>query len=219
MPEYTLLAEIGRGHGSRNSRRLRREDKIPAVMYGHGSDPVSLSVDRPLFRTTLNAAGRNAVITLDVDGEKHLTIVKEMQRDAIANRVTHVDFLLISADEKLTVEVPIVTTGEAVEAEREGSVVQQQLLALAIEATANDIPAQIIVDISDLTIDNPVRVSDLVVGAGVTVIEDPSTLVVIGQRSRASLAEEEVEDVEGEEELAEGEEAPDAEAAGDTESD
>jgi large subunit ribosomal protein L25 len=219
MPEYTLLADIGRGLGSRNSRRLRREDKIPAVMYGHGSDPVSLIVDRPLFRTTLNAAGRNAVITLDVGGEKHLTIVKEMQRDAIANRVTHVDFLLIRADEKLTVEVSIVTIGEAVEAEREGSVVQQQLLALAIEATAGDIPAQIVVDITDLTIDNPVRVSDLVLGAGVTVLEAPNTLVVIGQRSRASLAEEGGATAEDAEELVEGEDGPDSEAAGDTESD
>ena len=205
MSEINLVAETGRTLGSRESRRLRREDKIPAVVYGHGNDPVAVAVDRPLLRAALNAAGPNAVITLDIDGSQNLTIVKDMQRDPIANRVTHVDFLLINADEKLTVDVPIHMFGEAAELEKQGGVAQQQLMTLAIEATASDIPAQIDIDISELVIETPLRVSDMDIPAGVTVLDELDSLVVIGQRSRASLAEgeEEGETEDGEIEAAE----------------
>jgi large subunit ribosomal protein L25 len=206
MSEINLVAETGRTLGSRESRRLRREDKIPAVVYGHGNDPVAVAVDRPLLRAALNAAGPNAVITLDIDGSQNLTIVKDMQRDPIANRVTHVDFLLINADEKLTVDVPIHMFGEAAELEKQGGVAQQQLMNLAIEAAASDIPAQIDIDISELVIETPLRVSDMDIPAGVTVLDELDSLVVIGQRSRASLAEgeEEGETEDGEIEAAEG---------------
>ncbi|MGY9072458.1 MAG: 50S ribosomal protein L25 [Acidimicrobiales bacterium] len=209
MSEINLVAETGRTLGSRESRRLRREDKIPAVVYGHGNDPVAVAVDRPLLRAALNAAGPNAVITLDIDGSQNLTIVKDMQRDPIANRVTHVDFLLINADEKLTVDVPIHMFGEAAELEKQGGVAQQQLMNLAIEAAASDIPAQIDIDISELVIETPLRVSDMDIPAGVTVLDELDSLVVIGQRSRASLAEgeEEGETEGGEIEAAEGGEA------------
>lgn len=199
MTEINLVAETGRQLGSRESRRLRREDKIPAVVYGHGSDPISVAVDRPLLRAALNSAGPNAVITLDIDGAKNLTIVKAMQRDPIANRVTHVDFQLIDADEKLTVDVPIHLEGEAEELERQGGVVQQQLMSLAIEAAASSIPAQISVDISNLVIEHPIRVSDLVIPAGVTVLDDENALVALGQYSRATLAEDGSGETDGKE--------------------
>ena len=113
MEQLKLIAETRHATGSGPSRRLRAEGKIPAVMYGHGSEPVSITLDRLRFRAALNAAGPNAIITLEVDGTNHLTIVKDMQRDSIANRVTHVDFLLISLDERLVVDVPVRLVGEA----------------------------------------------------------------------------------------------------------
>ena len=90
--DLKLEAEIGRNHGSSASRRLRRDDKIPAVVYGQGSEPMPVTLDRPKFRAALNASGPNAVITLDVNGSDYLTIVKNMQRDPIANRVTPVSY-------------------------------------------------------------------------------------------------------------------------------
>lgn len=210
--QLKLTAETGREQGSRASRRLRRADQIPAVVYGHGSDPISVTLDRPLFRSALNAAGPNAIITLDIEGSQHLTIVKDMQRDSIANRVTHVDFQIINIDERLIVDVPVVLHGEAVLAEREGSVIQQQLMSLPVEAPAGDIPATIDVDISEVSIETSVRVSDLDLGTNVISQLEDETLVVVAQRSRAAVAaEDEVaedgEDVEGEDDEVTDEEA------------
>jgi len=220
MPsDLKLEAETGRTLGSRSSRSLRRSDKIPAIVYGQGSDPLPVTLDRPKFRAALNAAGPNAVITLDVDGSDYLTIVKNMQRDPIANRVTHVDFMLIDLDQRLVVDVPISLVGEAALVVQEGAVVQQQMMTLTVEAPAGNIPQLFEVDISEMSIDNPVRVSVIEMGSGVIAQVEDDALIAIGQRSRAAVAAEEVEDEESDE-LEEGEEldgeaSDSAEEAGD----
>ncbi len=197
--QLKLEAETGRDHCSRSARRLRRDNKIPAVLYGQGSEPLSVTLDRLKFRATLNAAGPNAVITLDIDGTDYLTIVKNMQRDPIANRVTHVDFMLIDIDQRLIVDVPISLVGDAVVVRQEGAVVQQQMMTLTVEAPAGNIPQQFEVDISEMSIDNPVRVSDIDFGSGVVPQTEEDSLIAIGQRSRASIAAEEEAGAEGEE--------------------
>jgi len=205
--DLKLEAETGRTLGSGSSRRLRRSNKIPAIVYGQDSDPISVTLDRLKFRAALNAAGPNAVITLDVDGTDHLTIVKNMQRDPIANRVTHVDFMLIDLDQRLTVDVPISLVGLAVIVDLEGAVVQQQMMTLTVEAPAGNIPQLFEADISELSIDNPIRVSDLEMGSGVVPQAEDDALIAIGQRSRAAVA---AEDEEGDE-LEEGEEGEEGE--------
>ena len=200
--DLKLEAETGRALGSRSSRRLRRSDKIPAVVYGQGSEPLSVVLDRLKFRAALNAAGPNALITLDVDGSDHLTIVKNMQRDPIANRVTHVDFMRIDLDQRLVVDVPITLVGEAAIVGLEGAVVQQQMMTLTVEAPAGNIPQLFEADITEMSINNPVRVSDLDMGSGVVPQAEDDALIAIGQRSRAAVAAEEAE----EDELEEGEE-------------
>ena len=217
--DLKLEAETGRTLGSRSSRSLRRSDKIPAIVYGQGSDPLPVTLDRPKFRAALNAAGPNAVITLDVDGSDYLTIVKNMQRDPIANRVTHVDFMLIDLDQRLVVDVPISLVGEAALVVQEGAVVQQQMMTLTVEAPAGNIPQLFEVDISEMSIDNPVRVSVIEMGSGVIAQVEDDALIAIGQRSRAAVAAEEAEDEESDE-LEEGEEldgeaSDSAEEAGD----
>ena len=202
--DLKLEAEIGRNHGSSASRRLRRADKIPAVVYGQGSEPMPVTLDRPKFRAALNAAGPNAVITLDVNGSDYLTIVKNMQRDPIANRVTHVDFMLIDIDQRLVVDVPITLVGDAALVRQEGAVVQQQMMTVTVEAPAGNIPQIFEVDVSEMSIDNPVRVSDLEIGSGVVPQVEDDSLIAIGQRSRASIAAEDAVDGEADE-LAEGE--------------
>ena len=206
--DLKLEAETGRALGSRSSRRLRRSDKIPAVVYGQGSEPLSVVLDRLKFRAALNAAGPNAVITLDVDGSDHLTIVKNMQRDPIANRVTHVDFMRIDLDQRLIVDVPITLVGEAAIVGLEGAVVQQQMMTLTVEAPAGNIPQLFEADITEMSIDNPVRVSDLDMGSGVVPQVEEDALIAIGQRSRAAVAAEEAE----EDELEEGEEGEELDA-------
>ena len=194
MEQLKLIAETRHATGSGPSRRLRAADKIPAVMYGHGSDPVSITLDRLRFRAALNAAGPNAIITLEVDGKNHLTIVKDMQRDSIANRVTHVDFLLISLDERLVVDVPIRLVGEAAVAGREGAVVQQQLMSLHVESPAGVIPPAFDVDVETLSLEKPIRVSDLTLPEGMVSLFDSDTLVAIAQRSRAAVAAEQIDE-------------------------
>ncbi|HCB37063.1 MAG TPA: 50S ribosomal protein L25 [Acidimicrobiaceae bacterium] len=216
MEQLKLRAEARTNIGSRYARRLRRQDKIPAVMYGRGGDSVALTLDRLRFRAALNAAGPNAIITLEHEGTTHLTIVKDMQRDTIANRVTHIDLLRISLDERLVVDVPIHLEGEAVTVGRQGGVVQQQLMTLAVESPAGVIPPTLNVDISELSIEEPIRVGDVELPEGMVSQVPDDTLVVIGQRSRAAVAaevEDEEAEIEGEE--AEGEEAEGEEAEGD----
>lgn len=197
MEQLKLIAETRHAAGSGPSRRLRAEGKIPAVMYGHSSEPVSITLDRLRFRAALNAAGPNAIITLEVDGTNHLTIVKDMQRDSIANRVTHVDFLLISLDERLVVDVPVRLVGEAAQAGREGAVVQQQLMSLHVDSPAGVIPPAIDVNVESLSLENPIRVSDLTLPEGMESLLEGDTLVAIAQRTRAAVAAEQL-DHEGE---------------------
>jgi large subunit ribosomal protein L25 len=217
MDTFTLTAEIGRATGSRASRRLRRTGRLPGVVYGHGADPVPVSVDRRSLRQVLTKAGGNALINLEMEGRTQLTIVKDLQRDPIRNRVTHVDFQLVSVRETMTVDVPIVLEGEAEDVAREGGVVQQQLSALAVTAAVTAIPQAITFDVSELQLDDQVRVGELVLPDDVVSDVDPETIVLVARRSRAALAEEEeAEGEEGEEGAEETAETGDAaEAAAD----
>jgi len=193
MDTFTLAAETGREPGSAPSRRLRREGKVPGVLYGHGAEPTSVAVDRRAFRRVISEAGANAVINLELDGKVQLTIVKDLQRDPVANRVIHIDFQAIDASERMTVDVPIVLEGEAAEVGRDGGGVQQQLMALTVTAPAMSIPQSLPLDVSEMSLNDHLQVSDLVLPPDVTTEIDPETVVVIAQISRAALALEEEE--------------------------
>ena len=213
MAEITLAATTGRTTGSRASGRLRASGKVPATLYGLSGDPVAVAVDwRELRHALTGEAGLNALINLEVDGhESALTIVKEMQRHPIKRNVLHVDFLRVSRDQAISVEVPVVLHGEAA-AVREGGVVDQGLYFLHVAAKPADIPNEITVDITGLSIGDAIRVGDLQLPAGATTDVDPEETVVsaaMAQSAEASPAEGD----EGEGEGAEGE--GDAEAGGD----
>ena len=219
--ELKLQANTGRTLGSRSSRRLRHENKIPAVIYGHGSDPIPVTLDRLEFRSALNAAGANAVITIDVDGEDYLSIVKELQRDTIANKVSHVDFQLVRLDELIVVDVPVNLTGEALAAGRQGAVVQQQIMTLSVQAPAGQIPQSFEIDIEELAIETPLRVSDLTLPDGVISQLELETVIAIAQISRATLADATEDElaVDGDDAIdggdAEASDAGDSDGAGD----
>jgi large subunit ribosomal protein L25 len=175
---------------------------------------VSVSVDwRELRHALTTDAGMNALINLEIDGHaSELTIVKEMQRHPIKRNVLHIDFLRVSRDVAIEVDVPIVLVGEAEEVLRNGGIVEQALFHLTVKAKPGSIPNELTADISGLTIGEAVRVSDLALPSGVETDVDPEEAVVLGQ---APQAEEVAEPVEGEEGAAAEGEAPEGEAGDD----
>jgi len=205
MEEVVLTAEAGRVTGSSTARRLRGAGKIPAVLYGHGVDPQPLAVEGRELRLALNhEAGLNALISLDVDGNRHLAMARQLQKDPVRGTVAHVDFVIVRRDEVVTVEVPVRLEGEAILVHREDGLVEQQLFSLTVHATPSAIPSHIEVDISELGIGDAIRVSDLKLADGVTTDVDPEETIVAGQASRVSA------EVEAEEEAAEETAAADA---------
>ena len=185
MEEVTLTAGTGRPTGSRAANRLRRDGKIPAVLYGHGMDPVAVAVDGRDLRSALSTeAGVNALVTLRLDGESHLAMARQLQRDPVRGAVRHVDFVVVRRDEVIGAEVPIHLIGEAEEVHRADGLVEQQLFALAIRALPGDIPPGVEVDISGMTIGDTVRVADIRLPAGVSTEVDGDEPVVVAAASR-----------------------------------
>ncbi|HUF34183.1 MAG TPA: 50S ribosomal protein L25 [Acidimicrobiales bacterium] len=196
--EITLTAEPGRTTGSAPSKRLRAEGKIPGVVYGHGNDPLSVAVERRDLRAALTTeAGMNALINLDVDGDVHLTIVRDVQRNPVRNEVTHVDFIIIDRDEVVTVEVPIVFLGEAKAVMDESGNVDQQSFTLTVKAKPGSIPNEVTLDISGMTIGDTLRVSDIPLPAGATTEADPDEPIAVAMITRSTL-EVEAEEAEAE---------------------
>jgi large subunit ribosomal protein L25 len=186
MAEIKLPVETGRTLGSRPSNRLRAEGKVPAVVYGHGTDPIPVSVGWRDLRAALTTdASLNALLDLQIDGESKLAIVKDLQRHPIRHTVSHVDFVLINRDEELTVEVPIVTQGEALEVTRENGIADLVAFTLTVKARPADIPNELVVDISELRLGDSIRVADIVLPAGVTTDTDPEDSIVVTSVTRA----------------------------------
>src|SRR5436190_5063984 len=147
MQEVSLAAEARRSTGSAASRRLRAAGKVPAVLYGHGVTPRALVVDARALRSALSQeAGLNALLSLQVDGDRHLAMARQLQRHPIKGGVEHVDFVIVRRDEVVSAEVPVHLAGEAAEVARADGVVEQQLFALTVHATPGNIPPHLDVD-------------------------------------------------------------------------
>lgn len=188
MAELVLNAEVGRELGSSSTRRLRREDKIPGVVYGLGIDPVAVAVEYGELRQVLTTeAGLNALLTLKIEGESHLSIVKELQRHPARDLVMHVDFLRVDATQELSVEVPIVLQGEAKHVIEQDGMVDQTMFTLTVLATPTTIPNELTVDVSDLEINESIRVADITLPEGVRTEVDPEDAVAIGTITRSTM--------------------------------
>jgi large subunit ribosomal protein L25 len=206
--DITLVAETGRTTGSAASRRLRANGKVPAVLYGRGAHPVSLTVDWRELRSALTTdKGLNALLTLKVGSKKTKALVKDLQRHPVRRDVLHVDFLSVDVDVVISTDVPIVLEGEATLVIREQGVVDQVMNAIVIQAKPDDIPGSLSVDVSELEIGHTITVADLELPPGVATEVDPEETVVTAQLTSLALAEE--EEGEGEE----GEEGVEGEAA------
>ncbi len=206
-----LVGQPREDKGKGAARRLRAKGMVPAVVYGHGADPVHLTVDaRELLHLLHTDAGTNVLVDLHVDSEKLLAIPREIQRDHIKGQFIHIDFLRVARDEKITVEVPVHLTGES-HGVKEGGVVEHHLWTLQVECLPQDVPSSIEADISELGINESLKVEALPAGAKFTVLTPPEEVVVSVVPPQVLKVEEEVaEAVEGEAvegEPAEGEEA------------
>jgi len=181
MAENTLRVAAGRGIGSAESRRLRRQGDIPAVVYGHGMEAVAVSVPGRELRAALTTeAGLNAVLTLQVDDRRFLALTREIQRHPVRGTVVHVDFQVVDPDESVAAEVPVLLTGEALQVAHGDGVVDQQLFTMTVHAKPGEIPSSLEVDISELTIGGAIRVAEVGLPAGVTADLDAETVVVMG---------------------------------------
>ncbi len=217
MSQTVLVADSGRTTGSAASRRLRAADVIPGVLYGHGMDPISVSVGRRDLRIALSgAAGVNTVLDLTVDGQVYPAIVKEIQRHPVRRTVAHVDFIQVNLDEAITVSVPLRLEGEAEAVARDGGLVDPSVDSIEVQTTPRSIPAEFVVDVSEMQMDTVIRLSDIPMPSGVTATGDPDMPIVTVLTMRAEVAEIEAADAEVAEEQAEGEapaEAAEGEAA------
>ena len=216
MSEVTLTASTGRETGTRPSRRLRHEGRIPAVLYGEGNDAVSVSVDRRELRRALSTdAGQNALITLTVDGSQYLTVVKELQRHPVRREVTHVDFLTVDPNAPIEVEIPIHLVGEAEEVTQNGGITEQRLMAVRVLVKPDSIPDGIDADITDLTLTTTIVAADLPMPAGVQLVTDPEQAIVTAELTRAAVTgRDEGEAAEGGTEGADEADASDGDAEG-----
>lgn len=223
MEQVSLRAHTGRAPGSRSSRRLRREGQVPAVVYGHGMDPLSIAVDaRELYSALHTDLGSNAVINLEVEGgEDILTLARVITRHPFRSDYQHIDFVKVSLTETVTAEVAVQFIGEAAGA-KEGGVFSPARTHVQIEAVVTNIPSNVELDISGVEIGESLRVADLPAIDGVTYLDDPDTVVMSITLPAAEIEEpveaEEGEGVEGEEGAeAAGEEAEEAATDGGSE--
>jgi large subunit ribosomal protein L25 len=216
MPDITLATEPRRELGSRPAGRLRRQGKVPAVVYGLGADTVSVTVpSRELQHILAGESGANTLITLDVDGESVLTLARQIHRHPTRGELVHVDFIRIRRDVAVSAEIPVHLLGEATGV-RDGGLLEQLLFQLTVEAMPGNIPVSIEIDVSDLAIGDQLRVEDIPLPAGVETQAEPDFVVAQVAAPRVvSEAEEGEEGEAAEGEAAEGGEAPAADASDD----
>jgi large subunit ribosomal protein L25 len=219
MSETILNAETGRRTGSSDSRRLRAEDRIPAVVYGHGMEPISISVKRRELRIALSgAAAMNTILDLTVDGKVYPSIIKDIQRHPVKRNVAHIDFIQVNLNEEITVSVPIILEGEAKEVLANNGLVDLAMQELQVRTTPRQIPDSIIIDVTDMTIDSVIRIEDITLPAGVEAIGEPDAPVatVLVMRSSESEDAEAAEAAEGEAGESDADADGDAAEAGDS---
>jgi len=172
VAEITIAAETRTEFGKGAARRIRRADKVPAVLYGHGTDPVHVTLPGHTLMLALKNA--NALLNIELGKDSHLAIPKQVQRDPLKGFLEHVDLLIVKRGEKVTVDVPVTLTGEAV---REALVVTENAtVTLEVEATA--IPNDVEVSIEGLEVGAQILAKDLTLPKGASLAVDEELLII-----------------------------------------
>lgn len=193
MAEARIDAETRTEFGKGAARRTRRAGKIPAVLYGHGSDPQHLSLPELEFKRIVREQGRNAVVTINVDGAPQLALTKTVVQHPIRPYIEHVDLLVIRRGEKVVVEVTVHITGDAAP----GTLVTQELNTLELEADVSSIPEYVEISVEDLAIGTQILAGSLTLPANCELRTDPEALIVnVNAAPTAEDLEDEI-DTEG----------------------
>lgn len=186
--------------GKKAAKELRREGRIPAVIYGHEFDTMSLSIDEKAFMTVIRQQrGLHGLFNLKIEGMKdgeHTVVIKEVQRDPIKDNILHVDFQRIRKGEELTAEVSLSFTGEPVGV-KEGGILQHYLYEVTVHCLPKDLPDFIVVDVTNLQVKDNLRINDLEQIEGVKYVNSPEEIVVAVAPKRVRdvssiIAEEEI---------------------------
>ncbi|MGM0410491.1 MAG: 50S ribosomal protein L25/general stress protein Ctc [Bacillota bacterium] len=198
MERYEIKVEAREETGKGVARRLRREGKIPGVIYGKGQDPKALIVDPlDINKRLFGNAIFELTIVDDGEEEEELAMIKDYQRDVIKDDLLHVDFQHISMDEKISVTVPIHLEGSA-PGVKEGGVLQKLMRELEIEAFPGDIPEEIVLDISELTMGDSLQVSDLEDDEDIDILSPYDNVIVTVVTPSEEITEEDEEELEEE---------------------
>ncbi|MFG2959608.1 50S ribosomal protein L25/general stress protein Ctc [Streptomyces sp. NPDC048291] len=185
MSEVKIAAETRSEFGKGAARRIRRDSKVPGVLYGHGSDPIHLTL--PGHELLLALRTPNVLISLDIDGKSNeLAIPKSVVRDPIKGYLEHVDLLLVKRGEKVTVEVPVHAEGELAPG---GNLLEHVLNALPVEAEATHIPQAVTVSVEGLEAGASVLAKDITLPSGVTLAVDEDAVVLQVLAAQAEEAE------------------------------
>ncbi len=204
MSEVSLRAQAGRAPGSRESRRIRRDGRVPAIVYGQGVAPIPVAVDsHDLYVALHTEAGANAIISLEVEGGDTLpTMARVIDRHPFRDEYRHVAFVTVDLPQMVPAEVAISFEGTPIGVQ-EGGVFSPRRTTVTIEVLATEIPGSIELDVSDVAIGGSLRIEDLPEIEGVTYLEEGEAVIMSVTTPAAEIIEE-PEEVE--EELAEGEE-------------
>jgi len=202
----TIKGEKRETSGKNASRRIRKQGKVPAVLYGPNIGPYSLTLDKAdIFAILKSESGENSIFKVSFDSGQKNVMIKEFQSDPVTDELLHVDLIQIAMDKMIRVTVPILLTGEAVGVKSEGGFVEFATREIEVECLPGNIPEQISVDISPLHLHQSIKVEDLTPPENVEIISDENTMIVLIE---APTKEEIVEEVEAEEEMVAEEEEP-----------
>lgn len=193
MAEVRIDAETRTEFGKGAARRTRRAGKIPAVLYGHGTEPQHLSLPELEFKRVVREQGRNAVLTLNIGGTPQLALTKTVVQHPIRPYIEHVDLLVIRRGEKVVVEVTVVITGDAAP----GSFVTQELNTLEVEADVSSIPENVEVSVEGLAIGTQILAGTITLPANCELRTDPEALIVNVNAAPTEADLEATEDAEG----------------------
>ncbi len=169
-----LTASVRKVTGKGASRQARREGQVPAVLYGHGTDPQHLLLPARELSAVLRHSGTNAVLVLDIEGTEQLALTKALEIHPIRRNIQHADLLVVRRGEKVTVEVNVLIEGDA----DSGTLVAQDANTIEVEAEALSIPEHITVSVEGLVAGTQILAGQLELPAGVTLVSDPELLVV-----------------------------------------
>ncbi len=197
MAEIAIKVETRDRIGSSNSKRLRHSGWIPGVLYGKTQDAIPVSIDARDLRSALSTdAGLNALLRVNLEGKYHLTMAREIQKHPVRHTISHVDLMVVEANDPIVAEVPLVLIGEAQSVSRGDGRVEQLVFNLQVKAVPRDIPHSIEVDITEMKIHDTIKIGDIKLGSGMEFEGDKDIIVVIGQPPRGvkTLSDETTEE-------------------------